>query len=74
MADGGVDLGRDRGARTVGAFPGRDLKWAESRCAESGCFPGREYHIIKYHRRCVVDQDPISVTHVWWEDGTKHRR
>ena len=43
MVDGGVDFGRDRGARNVGAFPGRDLKCAESRCAESGCFPGREY-------------------------------
>ena len=30
--------GRDGSAQNVGAFTGRDL-----RCAESGCFPGREY-------------------------------
>ena len=49
MADGGVDFGRDRGAQNVGAFPGRDLRCAESRCSESrsGCFPGREYHIAE---------------------------
>ena len=27
----------------MGASPGRDLKCEESQCAESGCFPGREY-------------------------------
>ena len=65
MADGGVDFGRDRGARNVGVFPGRDLKCAESRCAESGCFPGStiarrtvvpltnsEYCILDYN--CII--------------------
>ena len=37
VPDGGVDFGRDRSARYVGAYPGRDL-----RSAEVGVFPWRE--------------------------------
>ena len=31
VPDGGVDFGRDEGARYVGAYPRRDLKCAEQR-------------------------------------------
>ena len=41
--DGGVDFGRDGSARYVGAFPGRDLRYAEE--TEVGVFPGRELYV-----------------------------
>ena len=41
MGDVGVDFGRDRGARNVGVFPGRD-----TRCAESGCSPGESIYYV----------------------------
>ena len=45
----GVDFWRDRGARNVGVFPGRD-----TRCAESGCFPGRDWRCAENgHLLCI---------------------
>ena len=55
MADGGVDFGRDGGARNVGAFPGRDLRCAEER--GNWVFPRARVPIV---RKTVIPRTNIN--------------
>ena len=57
MADGGVDLGRDGSARNVGAFPGRDLRCAES-ARKVGVSPGDSTFILAW--KTVIPRTNIN--------------